>query len=146
MKFARYLIGLLGGTALGFLFAPKKGEDLRKEIVTKGKISGTEGLKVLAKAFHGAGKEMVHEARELGSSEEIQEFLSYGEDKIRQILNLAEDHGIEFAAVAQEKLEKFAAFASQKAKELQGMAKKESKKGIPKIKKITGAKRSAVKK
>ena len=151
MKFFRYLVGLAGGVLFGFLYAPKKGHELRKEILVKSKHGNAEGAKVFLKAFQGAGKAMVVDAKDLGKSEEIQEFLHYGEEKIKDILVKAQDHGIEFAAMAQEKLEQLASFASTKAKELEMIAQKEVSKEGSKIakkmqRKASGFKRRFIKK
>lgn len=37
MKLGRYIIGLLSGLTFGMLFAPKKGKELRKELMKKRK-------------------------------------------------------------------------------------------------------------
>lgn len=105
MKLARYIIGLISGFTFGMLFAPKKGQELRDEILKKGKASGAEGLKVLGDAFKGAGKEAYKEFKTLSEHEQVAAFLELSNEKIKGFLQTAEEKGYDVAATLQDKME-----------------------------------------
>ena len=64
--------GIITGTLLGILFAPKKGKDLRDSI-KKERDKGGHGLDAVKKGFIGMGKDLKDTAEEVYESPEVQE-------------------------------------------------------------------------
>ena len=149
MKLARYIIGLVGGLTFGMLFAPKKGKDLRKELLEKSSRSGTETLEALGSAFKGAGKDALGELKSISENEQVSAFLSLSKDKMKAFLETAEDKGIDIASALQEKLNYISAFVKGKAdSDEMSMPQKKpaTKKSGEKVKKTTSQpKRKSVK-
>lgn len=114
MKIGRYIIGLISGLTFGMLFAPKKGKDLRKELMDKSSKSGPDGLKVLGKAFKGAGEDALKELKSLSEHEQIAAFLELSHEKMKTFLEAAEEKGYDVATAVQEKLEELGAMAKGK--------------------------------
>ena len=98
MKLGRYIIGLISGLTFGMLFAPKKGEELRKELMKKGSKSGADGLKTLGEAFKGAGEEAWGELKSLGEHEQVAALLELSQEKMRAFLDTAEEKGYDVAS------------------------------------------------
>jgi gas vesicle protein len=126
MKLGRYVIGLLSGLTFGMLFAPKKGTDLRKDIIKKGSVSGQEGLKVLGNAFMDAGGEAWEEIKNLSENEQVEAMLEMSKEKLREYLSFIENEGYDTAAIAQEKLEEIAKLAMSKAEQFKNKAAKKT--------------------
>ena len=118
MKIGRYIFGLLSGLTFGMLFAPKKGEDLRKDIAKKASQSNTEGFKVLGNAFMEAGSDAYKEMKNLSENEQIAATLEVSKEKLKEYFDLIEAKGYDAAAIAQEKFEEIAEFAKSKALKL----------------------------
>lgn len=77
-------LGLLAGTALGILFAPKRGKVLRDKI-KKELEDGGYGVDAIKEGFIGMGKEVVDTAKEAYDSDEVQE-------KVTKAKTMAEDY------------------------------------------------------
>lgn len=122
MKLGRYIVGLISGLTFGMLFAPKKGEDLRKEIMHKGKESHAEGLKALGNAFKGAGEGALKELKNLSEHEQVAAFLELSHDKMKSFLEAAEEKGYDVASAVQEKFEDLAGMAKCKMDEIRKKA------------------------
>jgi len=127
MKLGRYIIGLISGLTFGMLFAPKKGKELREEIMRRGNESGTEGLKVLGKAFRGAGEDALKELKNLSEHEQVTAFLELSHDKMKSFLEAAEEKGYDVASAVQEKFEDLAKMAKGKMEEIKKKAVKVDK-------------------
>ncbi|MFH0820946.1 MAG: hypothetical protein V1908_04180 [Candidatus Peregrinibacteria bacterium] len=108
MKLGRFFLGILGGLTFGMLFAPKKGKDLRKEIIKKSGESPSEGLKALGSALAEAGTEAYNEACKLSQDEQVKE-------KMGEFMETAKDKGYEIAATVQDKLEQAGDFLKEEA-------------------------------
>lgn len=123
------LLGLLAGTALGILFAPKKGKKMRDNI-KKEMDEGGYGLDAIKEGFLGMGKEVVDTAKEAYESEEVQEKIEHAKD-------VAEDYveeGKKRVGIATKKAGKKAKMEVTKVK---SKAKKTAKKAVKKAKKFT---------
>lgn len=146
MKIGKYIVGLISGLTFGMLFAPKKGKDLRKELVKHGKKSNSDGFKVLGDAFKEAGQDVAKEFKNLTEHEQVSAFLELSQDKMKSFLDAAEEKGYDVAATVQEKLEEFSILAKRKAKDLKGevktvkkslkATKKRAKSKVKKVKKV----------
>jgi gas vesicle protein len=132
MKIGRYIIGLLSGLTFGMLFAPKKGEELRKDICKKSSQSGAEGLKVLGEAFLQAGGEAWDEIKDLSEHEQVAAVMEASKAKLKEYLSALEDKGYDSAAIAQQKLEELADFARSKANQFKEKMMKEGNNGFSK--------------
>ena len=103
MKLARYIIGLASGLTFGMLFAPKRGKDLRKELMSKKSDDPAEtcheGFKVLGGAFKEAGEDAWSEIKSLGEHEQVAALLELSQEKMRAFLDHAEEKGYDVATV-----------------------------------------------
>ncbi len=149
MKIGRYIIGLISGLTFGMLFAPKKGKNLRKEIITKGSESGQDALMALANAFKDAGADVISEVKKLSEHEQVGAALKMSKEKMHEYLASIEETGYEVAATAQEKLGKLTSKCMEKcdeAVEAADSVQKSVKKGVKKVSKAAkSVKRKAVK-
>lgn len=112
------LLGLLAGTAVGILFAPKRGKKMRDNI-KKEFEDGGYGLDAIKEGFVGMGKEVVDTAKEAYESEEVQEGISKAKD------------------VCEDCLEEGKKKARIKVTKVKAKAKKTAKKAVKKAKKFT---------
>ena len=99
--------GIIAGTLLGILFAPKKGKELRKELkqeVDKGGL-GTETLK---KNFAEMGQDIAGTAEEIYSQPEVQKNVNKGKKQLGKILTNADakmqEFGEKYHDLGQEKI------------------------------------------
>ena len=86
------LFGLVAGTVLGILFAPKKGKSLRDKIV-KEREKGGYGLEAVKNGFIGLGKEIAGVAKETYESDEVQEKLGMARSKAEEMADEAVEEG-----------------------------------------------------
>jgi gas vesicle protein len=114
------LFGILAGTALGILFAPKKGKDLREQIKQERDEGGT-GAGALKEGFVGMGKDMAGTAKDVYESDSVQENLSKAKVKAK-----------EYAEMGKEKMDKVAKDAVKHAKKFGKKAGDFTKKKIGK--------------
>jgi len=85
------LFGVIMGTLVGVLFAPKKGKDLRNQLkqeVAKGGV-GTETLK---KNFAEMGQDMAATAEEVYNLPEVQKQVGKGKKQVTKFMEKAETH------------------------------------------------------
>ncbi|MFH1012583.1 MAG: YtxH domain-containing protein [Candidatus Peregrinibacteria bacterium] len=124
MKLGRILIGLVSGITFGMLFAPKKGKDLRNEILKKSNKSGTDALKALGNAMMDAGAEAYAEFLKLSENEQVQALKDLSREKLDQFVKTAEDHGYEIAGKVKATLEGAGKALTEKAAKIQKEGKK----------------------
>lgn len=138
MKVTKYLIGLMGGLTFGMLFAPKKGDKLRKELKDKcmDPSKYKDGVKVLGGAIKLAGKDAVKELKKFSKNEQVAAFLDLSQDKMKEFLENAEDKGYDLAGFVQEKLESLAKVAKEKADNTENLIDSTKPIAIKKVKKI----------
>ena len=123
------LLGLLAGTALGILFAPKKGKKMRDNI-KKEMDEGGYGLDAIKEGFIGMGKEVVDTAKEAYESDEMQEQIG----KAKNVCEDCVEEGKKRVGIATKKAGKKAKMEITKVK---SKAKKTAKKAVKKAKKFT---------
>lgn len=134
MKIGRYLVGLLSGLTFGLLFAPKKGSQLRAELVRKGGESGQEAIMVLFNAFRDAGVDAVGEMKKLSENEQLRSALNMSKEKMHEYLARIEDSGYDLAAQAQEKVEQFSEMASSFGNKFKSRALEDEEEVVEKAK------------
>jgi gas vesicle protein len=111
------LLGIVTGTVLGILFAPKKGKELREEIKKERKKGGV-GFDTIKEGFISMGQEMAGSAKTVYEMEEVQR----GLDKAKDFASGLIEEG-------KQKVEKVAKKASKKVvKKAKKVAKEASKK------------------
>lgn len=112
------LFGIIAGTVLGILFAPKKGKELREQI-RKEREEGGLGVDALKEGFVGMGKDMAGTAKGVYESEAVQENLSKAKIKAQ-----------EYAEMGKEKMGQAAKDAVKHAKKMGKKATNFTKKKI----------------
>lgn len=105
MKLGKYIAGALSGLTFGLLFAPKKGQDLRKEMKNKASKSKHDALSVLIDAFKEAGTEALDEAKHLSELESIESAIGNSKQKMKEYFAQIEKTGYDIAARAKDKLD-----------------------------------------
>lgn len=135
------LLGLLGGTALGILFAPQKGQELRKNI-RKERERGGSGIETVKKGFEKMGREIQEECSEMYQSENIRAGIEMGKEKILDLTNIAKE---EFGS-AKELTAKKMAHLKSRAEKMKKEKEKAIMKGVEKIRKRGRKRKTSVKK
>ncbi len=77
--------GVIVGTLLGVLFAPKKGTELRKDLKSEVKKGGV-GTETLKKSFMQMGKDIAGTAEELYQQPEVQKHVNKGKKEVKNFL------------------------------------------------------------
>lgn len=122
-----WLVGIVTGTLVGVLFAPKKGDDLRKNL-QKERAKGGSGVDTLKNAYKGLGKEIAGSAKDAYRSEEVQKAVSKAKKGLNKVKKDAED------------------FIHESMEQIEGMATDAKKKGEKIVKKKINTAKKAVKK
>lgn len=79
-----WLFGIITGTLVGVLFAPKKGEEMRKNI-KKEREKGGVGVDSLKKAYQGLGKEIAASAKGTYQSPEVQKVVRKAKKSLKEV-------------------------------------------------------------
>jgi gas vesicle protein len=130
MKIFRLLAAALVGASLGLLFAPKKGEELRKSIKNSDR-KFAEFADALAKASQSASGEV----KKVINSPEVQDTLNQGKEHFDSLLGYLQTKSSELSGKAKTELEQIVDKAGEKAKKASSTAKKGVKKGAKGAKK-----------
>lgn len=83
--------GVIVGTLLGILFAPRKGKELRKQLKDEVKKGGV-GAETLKKNFVEMGHDMAETAEEVYNMPEVQEQVVKGKKHVGKFMQEAETH------------------------------------------------------
>lgn len=95
----KLLLGLLGGAALGMLFAPAKGKDLRKKL-----SESDDKLKDFGGEVLSAGKEISSEIQKFLESDEAKDFFAKGKENISELLEKGKSEFSTLSEKGQEEL------------------------------------------
>ncbi len=125
--------GLLAGTALGILFAPKKGKKLR-DAIKREREEGGIGIDSVKEGFVGMGREIADTARTVYESEEVQEKISQAREKAT---DLAEQGKKEMKKRARTVRKRATTTASKVAQKAKRKATGKAKSAVRKVKKFT---------
>lgn len=125
MKIGQFFAGLLGGTALGMLFAKKEGKKIRASL--KGK-NPEEIAEIMGKEFIDLGKNITDGVKDIASSEEVQDLVSEGAIKAEKIKKQAEKE-------IRKSLPKIKKAAMKKGKEIKKSTVKKGKEVLKDLKK-----------
>lgn len=83
--------GVIVGTLLGILFAPRKGKELRKQLKDEVKKGGV-GAETLKKNFMEMGHDMAETAEEVYHMPEVQDQVEKGKKHVGKFMREAETH------------------------------------------------------
>jgi len=125
------LFGVLAGTVLGILFAPKKGKELREQI-QKERDEGGLGTDALKEGFVGMGKDLAGTAKNVYESESVQDNLSKAKAKAKEYAEMGREKAKEYADMGKDKMNKAAKDAVKHAKKFGKKATSFTKKKIGK--------------
>lgn len=88
------LFGIVVGTAVGVAFAPRRGSDLRKELMDEFKKGGM-GEKVLRETAVAMGKDIAHTAVDIYNSPKVQTKIEKGKKEALKLYENAKKNFIE---------------------------------------------------
>lgn len=113
MSFFRFLAGVVGGTALGLLFANKTGKNLREQL--KGKDSRAIA-EILGKELLTVGKDVKGTIEEVAESEEVQNFLKKGKKDFNNAVDTVKKNVKKKAPAVKKQVKKAADEATKEIK------------------------------
>lgn len=140
-----WLFGIITGTLVGVLFAPKKGEEMRKSI-KKEREKGGVGIDSLKTAYQGLGKEIAASAKGTYQSPKVQKVVRKAKKGLKEV----EESTRVLIHEGMQQMEELADDMKKKGKKALDKTVKEVKKVVKKettkLKKDTQKPKKAVKK
>ena len=142
-KSVKFMLGMMLGTAFGMAFAPKKGKELREELVKD--IKTGKGEKFLKHNAKLVGKDVQDTAKEVYNSKEVQTKIKEGKTQAsklaKQVQKEMKSRAGEWTEMARDRLEEagiktpeMPKFKTKKAPAKKASAKKSSSSGKAKSK------------
>jgi len=131
-----WIFGLLFGTLLGVLFAPKKGEQLRDNI-RKERAKGGSGISAIKNAYLNMGDDIADTAKDVYTSDDVQEVVGKAKNKAKE----AKEKAKELADYIAEESDGAVKEIKKHAKKVQKKAEKAAKKVHKTVKKISKKKK-----
>jgi len=138
-------LGLVTGAVTGILFAPGKGQDLRKKIATERK-SGGSGAKAVGNDLRKMGEEIVDLMKEVVETDEVQGIFTKLKGETAKLTNIKAADLDEWVKKAHTKAEKLKALASEYAKHKRSEIEGKVKKQTTNVKKVENAAKKKVNK
>lgn len=121
----KLLLGILGGVSLGMLFAPKKGDELRKDLA-----ESDNKIKTFADQFVEMTKGASEEVQAFVKAHEKDEWVINGRKGVEELIGKAKDLSI----TAKEELTALVESAEKEGKKTIEEGKKAAKKAVEKLK------------
>lgn len=123
------LTGILAGTAVGVLFSPKKGKELRQNFKKELKEGGT-GLNTVKSTFKDMGKEIGDYVEHVSETEEFKK----GKAKVKKYAGIAKKEAKRIIKknVPARTIRKAEKLVTEAKETVKGVVKKVQKKAVPK--------------
>lgn len=124
------LAGIVAGTALGILFSPKKGDEIRKNL-KKEIEKGGSGLSTLKETLSGMGKDMSETYKDIHADVSQTDAYKKGKAKFGEYMEMVPEANRQEINRAVKKAQKAVKKAGKKAKKAINKAQKEINKRKP---------------
>ena len=113
------LFGVIVGTLLGILFAPRKGKELRNQL--KNEVSrGGMGVETFKKNFKEMGHDVASTAEEVYTRPDVQKAFRDGKKQVGKMVHDAKDIGEKYLNIDDEQIEQVTNKIHNASKKVQG--------------------------